>query len=134
MSDTRRDLSTLQTIFADNTARNINAQDSRDFLVTAELKNLVIKTSDYTSDADDQIIVLDGTGATVVITLPTASGILAKKYWLKCINKDNACTIEPDGAETIDGAANYTFATVQDCIEIVSDGTNWIILNEYLNV
>lgn len=133
MADTVRELSALQALLADNIAKNVSAQDVRDFLVSAELKNLTIKTGDYTADADDQIITLNASGGTVAITLPTAVGVAAKRYWLKCVDKTNACTIETNGSETIDGAANYTFTTVQDCIEIISDGTNWLILNEYLN-
>ena len=133
MADTARALSVLQTLLADNSEKNVSPQDLRDFLVSTELRQLVTKTANYTADADDQTILLDGTSSTVAITLPTAAGITGKRYTLKCINLDNACSIATDGGETIDGAASYSFTTVQDCIEIVSDDTNWQIINEYLN-
>jgi len=133
MADTRRDLSALQALIADNIAGDASAQDARDWLMSCELKNLVTKTGNYTADADDQTILLDGSSATIAITLPTAVGILGKRYTLKCIDKTNACTIETNAAETIDGGANFTFATVKDCIILVSDNTNWQIINKFLN-
>lgn len=131
MSDTVRTLSALQTLLADNTSGQISPQDLRDFLVSAHLKNLVTKTTDYTADADDDVILLDGTSSTVEITLPTASGILGKKYCLKCIDSTNACTVAPEASETIDGESNYTFINEDDAIIIVSDGNNWKIVSNY---
>lgn len=128
MADTRRDLSVLQTILATNYNRNITAQGLRDFLVSAELKNLVTKTANYVVDADDQVVLLDGSSATVEATLPTAVGILGKMYVLKCIDKTNACTVATNGSETIEGAAGYTFGSVNDSIRVVSNNANWYIL------
>ena len=91
------------------------------------------KTADYTITSSDFVVILDGTSAAVTATLPTAVGISGKRYKVKCINKDNAVILDGNGSETIDGAANYTFATVLDCVEVVSNGTNWYILSKCLN-
>ena len=134
MADTRRDLSALQILLANNTSKSISAQDLRDFLVSTELKNIVTKVTSYTADADDQTILLDGTAAIVPVTLPTAVGILGKKNALKCIDKTNACTVVTNGAETIDGGANYTFANANDSILLASDNSNWQIIASDLAV
>lgn len=128
MVDTIRTESQLQTLLADNNSRDLSEQDIRDFLVSADLKNLVTKTANYTADADDSVILLNGFGATVQITLPSAVGINGKKYILKCIDKTNACTIATNGAQTIDGAASYTFGAEDDSIVIESDNANWHII------
>jgi hypothetical protein len=66
------------------------------------------------------------TGGTFSVNLPTASGIQGRLYVL--VNSGTGViTLDPNGAETINGNATITLAqyvsrTVQ------SDGTNWIII------
>jgi hypothetical protein len=62
---------------------------------------------------------------TITVNLPTATGI-GREYIIKN-SGSGTITIDPDGAETIDGAATFTLATGA-CITIVSTGTNWIII------
>ena len=81
----------------------------------------------------DDIILLDGTSNTVDMVLPAVSGNTGKIYEIKCINKDNAVKVSADGTENIGSTTEYTFTTVEDTIRIVCDGTQWQILNEYLN-
>ena len=85
MADTERTLSALQTLLANNISGAISAQDLRDFLVSAMLKNVATKTANYTVDADDHLIVIDTGDDNVTITLPTAVGIEGKEYYFKTI-------------------------------------------------
>lgn len=86
------------------------------------------KTADYTAVEADDTILLDGTTASVTLTLPSAAAVVTgKRYVIKCINQTNPCTISPDGVETIDGKSSLPFKTVNDAWVLVSDGTNWLI-------
>jgi hypothetical protein len=61
---------------------------------------------------------------TITVNLPTAADV-GREYIIKNSGA-GTITVDPDGAETIDGAATFTLATGA-CITIVSTGTNWII-------
>ncbi|MFH1715641.1 MAG: hypothetical protein ABH857_05610 [Elusimicrobiota bacterium] len=89
--------------------------------------SLVNKTNDYTATANDYMIAANGSGNTVTIALPTASGITGRVYEIVATNVDNQVDIDPNGAETISGMATYTFSDPYESVTIVSDGTNWVI-------
>ncbi len=57
------------------------------------------------------------------VNLPTASGITGRVYTVKNLQTANVCTVDPAGAETIDGAA--TASVVNGSLTFQSDGTNW---------
>jgi len=46
----------------------------------------------------------------------------------------NAVTIDPNGAETIDGAASFALSSQYDYALIVSDGSNWHIISKTVAV
>lgn len=89
--------------------------------------SLVEKTADYTATSADSVIVADGSSAAVTITLPTAVGIEGREYKIKCIDSTNTVTVDGNGTETIDGALTKTLVQ-WDCLHIVSDGSDWIVL------
>jgi hypothetical protein len=64
---------------------------------------------------------------TFTVSLPTASGISGQEYIIKN-SGTGTITVDPDGAQTIDGAATVTL-TQWESVTIVSTGTNWIITN-----
>lgn len=87
------------------------------------------KTANYTAASTDSVIKCDATSGTFTITLPTASGITGRVYYIKKMDTSaNAVTIDPNSTETIDGATTYDITDQYHTIPIVSDGTNWIIL------
>lgn len=58
----------------------------------------------------DGIVILDTTGGNVDLTLPALSGRLYRSIWVyKSVNA-NIGRLLPSGADTIEGAANYTIA------------------------
>ncbi len=95
---------------------------------TGMVKGAATKTADYTVGDDDYCILIDASSGAVDITLPTAVGNNGRIYVVKAIDITNAAVVEPDGSETIEGAANYTFQTQYDSISFVSNGANWFIL------
>lgn len=83
------------------------------------------KATTYTATLSDYIIDIDASGGAVEIDLPTAVGNSGKIYKIKAVDITSAATIDPNGAETIDGLSLYTFSKQYETLEIVSNGTNW---------
>jgi len=81
-----------------------------------------------TLDVDNAIALCDTSGGAFTINLPTASGITGKRYWIKLETGGSDLTIDPSGAETIDGLTTLDLVTVNDYVQLISDGTNWEIL------
>jgi len=80
-------------------------------------------TSSYTVGVNDYLV--DVTGNTITVTLPTAVGINGKNYVIK--NSGNGVvTVATTSSQTIDGASTKSLKN-NDSIEIISDGSNWVI-------
>jgi hypothetical protein len=81
-------------------------------------------TSSYTVGVNDYLV--DVTGNTVTVTLPTSVGIDGKNYVVKN-SGSGVVTVSTTSGQTIDGSSSKTLRT-NDSIEIVSDGSNWNIV------
>jgi len=104
---------------------NPSTSSSSNIVVTA------VKTSAYTAGADDGLILADASSATFSITLPTAVGVSGKIYRVKRVDQTlaNSVTVVTTSSQTIDGALTKLLATQYEEIDVVSDGSNWQILN-----
>lgn len=93
----------------------------------------VAKSADYTATLKDEQISCNANSAAFTITLPTAVGNAGKLYSIKKTDSTfNAVTVEPDGAETLEGASNSTVNTQNECLTICSDGANWYIVERFI--
>lgn len=91
--------------------------------------DLVAKTANYTATQDDRVILCDATSGAITITLPAASGLADKMFYIKKTDSSaNAVTIDGNASETIDGATTKTLAAQYDSALIVCNGSNWFIL------
>lgn len=112
MADTKRTLTELQTLFADNTTAQISAQDLRDFLVSVFLNDVTeVDEATYEITADDfhLHVAYTNTGP-CAITWP--SELMIDKKFVKIKDADgnasgNSITLTPESG-TIDGAADFT--------------------------
>jgi hypothetical protein len=103
---------------------------ANDFVVRNGLKSLggitfplTGITTTYTVKDDDYLI--DITGNTITVTLPPAVEISGKNYVIK--NRGTGVvTVSTTSSQTIDGSSSKILNN-NDSIEIVSDGSNWII-------
>lgn len=93
------------------------------------------KTAHYTLTKADYTILVDASGGAVTITLPTAASAyssvtkVGKVYNVKKIDSSgNAVTLDGDGSETIDGAANQSIPTQWMNLTVQSNGSAWFIL------
>jgi hypothetical protein len=84
-------------------------------------------TGNYT--AADETVILVNTG-TATITLPAASTVTGRTYYIKKISASaGTITIDGNGAETIDGAATKTLTTQYQGMQIVCNGAAWFIVS-----
>jgi len=82
-------------------------------------------SSSYTATTDDYMI--DASGGTFTITLPSAAGIQGRLLVIKN-NGGGAVTVDPYNSETIDG---YPFVILGETnsLQLVSNGINWVALS-----
>ncbi len=74
-------------------------------------------------------IIVDATSGAVTVTLPTASGKAGRMYTIKKIDASaNVVTIDGNGAETVDGAANAQLAAQYDVVRVICNGSTWWIV------
>lgn len=86
-------------------------------------------TSPYTT-ASGELVPVDVSGGNVTIDLPTAVGLDGETIYVKLVTTatptTNQCTVDPNGAETIDDAATFVLDTDYEWIGLASDGANWL--------
>lgn len=83
--------------------------------------------ADATLAAWHGLVTVDATADPVTLTLPPAGDAPGQVVRVKKIDASaNAVTIEPDGAEEIDGDADRELAAQWDGLTLVSDGTRWL--------
>jgi len=81
-------------------------------------------SSSYTATTDDYMI--DITGGTFTVSLPTAVGQKGRLYVIKN-NGGGAVTVDPFGGETIDGKP-FVILGETNSIQIASNGIEWVAL------
>jgi uncharacterized protein (TIGR02145 family) len=75
-------------------------------------------------------IVLSNTGP-YTVTLPAAASNTGRVYSIKNIDSDcDDITIDGNSTETIDGSETYVLDSYNNVVRIISDGSNWFIINE----
>lgn len=91
------------------------------------------QTSTYAILTSDETVVCSG--ASFTATLPTAVGVTGKRY--KIVHNDSTLTriytIATTSAQTINGASTKKITTQYECLIVQSDGSNWIIVNRYID-
>ena len=87
-------------------------------------------TSSGTVSAGTASWYLVGTlGGDVTIGLPAAATCTNMVLGFKKLQAPNNMILDPDGSETIDGAATKSFSARWTFVNIISNGTNWFILS-----
>ena len=81
-----------------------------------------ITTSDYA-------ILANSTAGAISVTLPAASTVTGRIFFVKRVNAGaNNVVIDPNAAETIDGAATHTLSAQWARVEFISNGSAWFII------
>jgi len=91
----------------------------------------VTKTTTYTATLLDDIIYCDSSGGIFTITLPSAAGVTGKQLvFKKTDSSTNLVTLDGNGSETIDGMLTIGLGVQYDYVVIVSNGSNWLIIDQ----
>lgn len=92
------------------------------------LTSIKTVTEDYTLTPDDYIVLVDASSNAVTITCKPVTEILGYEYVIKAIDATNVVTFDPDGDDTVDGAASI--ALVEDeVIRVHNDRVDdWLIV------
>jgi len=86
------------------------------------------------SDTDGIVVKLvNATSGAITVTLPTAVANQACFIIKKIDSSTNTVTIDGYSTETIDGNTTYVLYDQYNYVELVSNGTNWVVTNEYHN-
>jgi hypothetical protein len=83
--------------------------------------------SPYSPTVNQNVVLADTTGGSITINLPAANTALVPLTYKK-IAAANTLTIDPNGAETIDGSATAVITEVYTGVTLVSDGSNWFVI------
>ncbi len=88
------------------------------------------KSADFNVVADEfnYTYLIDASGGAVTATLPSTIPFNGFTVRFKGVDVSNTVTIDGNG-NTLDGAATITIDATDQITEIVSDGTNWQIVN-----
>ena len=107
--------------------------DSNAYLTSAPTKSVlsyVAKSGSYALTTSDYLVNFTATSLTA--TLPTASGITGQIFIIKNTSA-GSLTIATTSSQTIDGAAPTSLPT-NSALTVMSNGSNWIIINLYIGV
>jgi hypothetical protein len=89
-------------------------------------------TAGTTADINDQVLVFTGTTA-ATLTLPTAAGADGRVYWIKNASSSlpvPVLTVATTSSQTIDAQSNWLLDEPYEVVRLVSDGTNWKVVNQ----
>lgn len=87
------------------------------------------ETTTVTVGASEEIVLCNATGGAFTATMPTAVGKEGFIYRIKKTDSSaNAVKVDGNGAETIDGDADFDLLSQDEVIAIVSDNANWWIV------
>lgn len=87
------------------------------------------ETSNYTAQTTDYTILCDASGGAVTVTLYAVSGNSGRILNIKKIDSSaNACIVDGNSSETIDGSTTYSITTQYVSVMIQNNGTAWYIL------
>lgn len=88
------------------------------------------KTATYTATTSDYTVRCNAAAGVMSVNLPAAASCAGSLMAIKKIDATaNAVTIDPAGAETIDGAATLAMSTQYGCTVIQSNGVSWDVIS-----
>lgn len=87
----------------------------------------------YTVTSSDDLILLDGSGNAMEITLPDARNVTNRRFkFVKNDDNFKQHVINSVYSQTINGSTTFNLCTYKEMVEIISDGTNWTITDRYI--
>jgi hypothetical protein len=88
-----------------------------------------VSASGATTIADDVILATGGAGG-IALSLPNPTTCSGQPIVYKKVDSGAGfVTINPFASETIDGQSSYVLVNQYQYVEVMSDGTNWQLIN-----
>lgn len=90
-------------------------------------------TATATLDFHDfgSLVVCEPAAGSITLNLPTAVGIRGHWVLVKLNHASFTVTLDPNGTETVDGAATLLIDTDEEAVLVVSDGANWRVAGRF---
>lgn len=88
------------------------------------LTTITSAASPYTATTAQDVILANTVGGNITVNLPAAATATIP-ITIKKIDAANTLTLDPNGAETIDGSTTVAITVQYQSVTLVSDGTNW---------
>ena len=125
---------TYRIVIKDSDGATIGTYDGMEYAVSSDTLNNVVSIansdSPYAVSTTEHTIQANATGGAITVDLPNAAGNGGRTYYIKKTDSSaNAITVDPNGAQTIDGATSYSLGNQYDWLLIESDGSNWTIVS-----
>lgn len=79
------------------------------------------------ADENAQVVLANASSGNVTVTLPTAVGNGGKYFFVKKVDSTGNKVIV-SGAPSIDGDATLELLLQYECVQLVSDGSNWYVV------
>lgn len=88
------------------------------------------KTADFTVAATENMLINNKTGSACVVTLPAAASWTGRRITIKTIQAQAVNSVASNVVPRAGGAAGTAIltGTAGNWAELVSDGTNWVIM------
>ena len=84
-------------------------------------------TTSSTAGTTDNMLVFTGTSA-ASLTLPDATACTGRAYWIKNVSSNiSVLTIATTSSQTIDALSSWLLDESNECVRVVSNGTNWYV-------
>lgn len=123
-----------------NASNDINQGTDNIAYLKTLVSTTIIGATTLTADTiltdtwDYRIYLLDGDDNTVTLTLPTLAANQGRILEVQCINDDNLCDVDGEGAETI----GFDMTSIElpkqgNRLTLFGGATTWIILEEWVS-
>jgi hypothetical protein len=123
----------INTNAGNSATDRIVVADGTGILKTVAASAIATKTANYNFTASDETVLVNAGTATVTITLPVASTVSGKKYYVKKTNTSGVVRVTSNGGAIDDFAAGTGISWGIDnvCYGFQSDGSNWYIISKH---
>jgi hypothetical protein len=89
---------------------------------------VVVKNVNYTITTTDEVVLVNASSGSLLMTLPTAVGNTNLYRIKKTDSSANTVTVGTTASQAIDGGATAVIHAQYASISVVSDGANWFII------
>lgn len=107
-------------------ADNLNDLEADLALAMWSVAGLSTKTANYTATGTDRVLIFNGSSLTA--TLPDPTTVSKKLFLIKNIHSSALTVVSAGTSKTIDSAASI-FVGQNMVLQVVSDGTQWLVLS-----